>query len=186
MISNEQTIYHGPQVHSAVLRIWARAGAPRVSQLEADAIASAYTAYGELTKIGNLLPFCQAAKETAWFTSERWVKSFNPAGLGSTNDGAWGGHFETVAAGVIAQFAHLLAYGVRPEAAGMVQNVLKQLDPRLKAVQSLKYEGIAPRWIDLNGRWAVPGPDYGQTIIKRANELLRSGAFTNDGSLWYL
>jgi N-acetylmuramoyl-L-alanine amidase len=188
-IKETQTILHGPHIHSATLRILARAFNKQMSQAEADLIASAYTAYGELTNIGNLLPFAQAAKETAWFASERWVKSFNPAGLGATNDGAWGGHFDTVAAGVIAQYAHILAYAVKPSVAGPVQKVIRQLDPRLDALSKVEggaWIGGSPRWIDLNGKWAHPGGDYGQSIIKRANELLNMGAFTNDGVLTYL
>ncbi|MBP1744359.1 MAG: hypothetical protein H6Q58_1337, partial [Firmicutes bacterium] len=58
--------------------------------------------------------------------------------------------------GVRAQIQHLKGYATSAP--------LKQalVDPRY----SLISKGIAPKWVDLNGRWAVPGTTYGQDILK--------------------
>ena len=33
------------------------------------------------------------------------------------------------------------------------------------------YHGKAPNWVDLDGKWAVPGTTYGQTILQICNEM---------------
>jgi hypothetical protein len=177
-ISLSQTILRGPHIEADYLIHWAHTfGGMNIR--EAERIASAFTVYGELTTIGNLLPFAQAAKETGWFTSDRWTKSYNPAGLGATNDGAWGATFHNPAEGILAQYAHLIAYAVDPNKMNVVQRTLMLLDPRYEAVKRQGWLGIAPTWVALNGKWASPGRDYGESIIKRANELVKgaSGVF---------
>lgn len=164
-------IIGGPQVSAALLRAAARRVRTSMAEAEAEAIASAYTALGELTGVGNLVPFAQSLHETGWFTSQRWIVSRNPAGIGATNDGSWGGHFETIAAGITAQYAHLLTYAATDQALSLVNRTLAQLDPRLDAMTRMHYRGVAPRWLDLSGRWAVPGPTYGQKILSIARSL---------------
>jgi hypothetical protein len=172
VIPLEQTIIGGAQIASDTLRAWMERKASWLEPAPRDQIASAFTAFGQLTRIGNLLPFAQAWHETGGFASERWVKSFNPAGLGATNDGAWGANFASPAEGVVAQYAHLLAYAATDEQLNVPQRVLVQLDPRLEPLVQRGWRGIAPRWIDLNGRWAVPGPTYGNSIIGIACTIL--------------
>jgi hypothetical protein len=41
---------------------------------------------------------------------------------------------------------------------------------------SFTYHGKAPRWIDLNGKWAVPGTTYAQTIINSICNPMRAAA----------
>lgn len=166
-IADTQSILGGPQVAADQLApILIRRGVA-----DAWPIASAYAALGELSGIGSLIPMAQAIHETGWFASARWRQSRNPAGLGATNDGAWGGHFATIAAGVTAQIAHLLAYAARDADLALPARILVLLDPRLAALERIGWRGIAPRWIDLSGRWAVPGPTYGQTVLTIARSL---------------
>ncbi|KPV51795.1 hypothetical protein SE17_19175 [Kouleothrix aurantiaca] len=106
----DQTIIGGPQILMDRLR--RSLAAKNVPEETIESVVAAYTAYGELTGIGNLLPLAQAVHETGWFRSDRWVISQNPAGLGATDDGAWGNVFDTPAAGILAQYAHLLAYAL--------------------------------------------------------------------------
>ena len=168
-IADTQPILGGPQIdHAAIVAALTKHG---VSTAEASEIASAFEALGQLTGIGSLIPLAQAIHETGWFRSARWRLSRNPAGLGATNDGSWGGHFETIAAGVAAQFAHLLAYAKTDAQLGLPNRILVLLDPRLSAMERAKYRGIAPLWTGLNGRWAVPGPSYGQKILSIARTL---------------
>lgn len=60
--------------------------------------------------------------------------------------------------GVTAHIQHLYAYATSldlPQGEYLI-------DPRFNLVK----RGIAPLWTDLNGRWAVPGTTYGQSILK--------------------
>ncbi len=82
----------------------------------------------------------------------------NYAGLGATGSGASGVMFASAEAGVMAQVAHMVAY-VYPSssvvwASGMV-------DPRFDLVNP---RGAVSVLSDLDGRWAVPGPGYGEAI----------------------
>jgi len=134
----------------------------------------AFTTYGQLTSIGNVLPFAQAVHETACFLSPRWIGSFNPAGLGATNDGAWGKTFATPAAGILAQYAHLLSYALADGHGTFAQQRLSMyFDPRRAAMGNTR--GCALTWRGLNGRWAVPGTTYAEKIIEIANAIVTSG-----------
>jgi hypothetical protein len=146
---------------------------------ERNSIISAYTAYGDVTAIGNLYPFAQAVHETGWFASERFVKSYNPAGLGATDDGAWGATFETISAGVLAQYAHLLCYAKREQELNYIQKQISLLSPRRDALRKAYGLGVAlNNWHGLTQKWNTPGPtgtQYANRIIAIA-ERVRSGA----------
>lgn len=175
LLTQEQivnTILNGPQVDTIYL-YRALNAYTKLPVTEKDLIVSAYTAYGELTTIGNLYPFCQAAKETAWFSSERFVKSRNMAGLGATNDGSWGGHFNNISEGVLAQYAHLLCYATKPENTTFLLERIALLSPRYAALAATHGRGCATTWRELDGRWAVPGKDYSESIFKRADSILK-------------
>lgn len=175
MADANQTILNGPQVATTMLRSWLDRQSAALGPQIRDEIACAYTTYGRLTRVGNLLPFAQALHETGHFSSPRWVKSFNPAGLGATNDGAWGSTFASPAEGIVAQFAHLLAYATKDEQLNVPQRLLVSFDPRLAPLVQRQWRGIAPRWVDLNGRWAFPGDGYGQKILEIADAVSRAG-----------
>lgn len=170
-IPDDQRIIGGPDLPWARMVELSRRVRTQMPLWEAEAIASAYTTLGQISGIGSLIPFAQGLHETGWWTSQRWVLSFNPAGLGATNDGQWGGHFETVAAGIWAQYAHLLAYAAIDAQLRLPQRLLVAFDPRLSALVRLGWRGIAPRWIDLSTRWAWPGTTYGQRVLQVAREI---------------
>lgn len=142
-------------------------------------LADLYIKIGAEYGIRGDLAFCQAAKETGYwqFTGsvQPWqnnycglwatgspltgLESFNGAdpNLVSFQPGVHGAIFATPAAGVEAHIQHLYAYANKKSLpAGKVL-----IDPRF----SLVSRGIAPSWIGLNARWAVPGTTYGQSII---------------------
>jgi N-acetylmuramoyl-L-alanine amidase len=143
----------------------------------ADEILRAFTVYGKLTTIGNVMPLAQAIHETGWFTSPRWLKNCNPAGIGATNDGAEGGKWISPTAGILAQYAHLLAYSMNPLYASDTQKLLMKFSPRYGILEKNKLLGIAPRWVDLNGRWAYPGKTYAQAIANIAKLFLNRGNY---------
>lgn len=125
------------------------------------------------------IAFCQAAKETGWWKYGGLVQPYqnNYCGLSATGQaatgledlrgadpsqvafasGVHGAIFSTSKAGVEAHIQHLHAYACRePLPSGK-----KLLDPRYILIT----RNIAPLWIDLNGRWAVPGIGYGESIL---------------------
>ena len=71
--------------------------------------------------------------------------------------GVHGITFGTVADGVEAHIQHLYAYAAADE----LPDGCELVDPRFKYIN----RGIAPLWTGLNGRWAVPGNGYGESII---------------------
>lgn len=125
---------------------------------------------------------CQMFHETGYMTS--WWSlppRRNPAGIGVTgetsptnpNNDAWiyddtnkvwakGYTFEDWTAAVLCHFAHMSAYVFEDE-----RNNASKIDPRYSAAHSMitsKKWPVAQVLTDLNGRWAVPGTTYGQTI----------------------
>ena len=65
--------------------------------------------------------------------------------------------FMTVADGVEAHIQHLYAYAADEE----LPDGCELVDPRFQYVK----RGAAETWTDLNGRWAIPGDGYGESII---------------------
>lgn len=185
-------IIGGPTVALDLLLRRLSGNAPAVAVDRRAQIAAAYTTIGSLAGVGNLIPFAQGVHETGWFSSWWFVEHNNPAGIGVTGrkqpgdpntpprDGVWqwygrerqwrqGFHFDTVAAGVLAQIAHLLAYAGTDAQLAETQRWLLPFDVRLTAMGSAR--GKAPTWVGLNGKWAVPGKTYGQKILEIAERL---------------
>jgi hypothetical protein len=147
---------------------------------EAPDLVDLYLQIGAEYGIRGDLAFCQAAKETGWWRFGNLVQLYqnNYCGLGATGApatgaetlngadprrvsyiaGVHGAIFASPADGVEAHLQHLYAYTTsQPLPSGKTL-----VDPRF----SLVSRGIAPNWTDLNGRWAVPGTTYGQSIIQ--------------------
>ncbi|WP_238457837.1 stalk domain-containing protein [Desulforamulus ferrireducens] len=144
-----------------------------------DNIAELYLRIGAEYGIRGDLAFAQAAKETRYwqFTGDVQPWQNNYCGLWATGspltgkeshngadpslvrfeEGVHGAIFATPEVGVEAHIQHLYAYATKkslPKGKVLV-------DPRF----SLVTPGIAPTWLKLNARWAVPGTTYGQSII---------------------
>lgn len=142
-------------------------------------LANLYISIGREYGIRGDIAFCQAAKETGWWKYGGLVvpEQNNYCGLSATGAeatgeedlhgadpmrvsfqaGMHGAFFRTPADGVEAQIQHLYAYAcTAPLPAGK-----SIVDPRFTLVR----RGVSPRWIDLNGRWAVPGVGYGESIL---------------------
>lgn len=106
---------------------------------------------------------CQALKETGYFAYGGDVSpdQNNFCGLGATGNKVAGASFATPQLGVRAHIQHLLAYASteRPKTA--------VVDPRyeLLAEKHPELYGQVTTWTGLNGRWAVPGRQYGQEIL---------------------
>lgn len=106
--------------------------------------------------------FAQALKETGFFRYGGTVTpdQNNYCGLGTTSATVKGAYFETARIGVRAHVQHLLAYAsVRPPREDVV-------DPRYSLVRAAYASSTIDTWPGLNGRWAVPGNNYGQEILQ--------------------
>ncbi|ERJ95404.1 hypothetical protein HMPREF1992_00648 [Selenomonas sp. oral taxon 892 str. F0426] len=113
--------------------------------------------------------FAQALKETGFFRYGGTVTpdQNNYCGLGTTSATIKGAYFATSQIGVRAHIQHLLAYAsTRPPISPVV-------DPRYNLVRNVYGTNTLGHWQDLNGRWAVPGDSYGQSILSMFRAILR-------------
>ena len=106
----------------------------------------------------------QVMKETGYLKFGNLVQPnrCNFGGLGATGPGNPGYTFGSVREGLRAQVQHLKAYGSTEPL------INPCIDARFKYVS----RGCAPRTVDLNGKWAVPGVGYGESIDAIAKEVI--------------
>ena len=100
--------------------------------------------------------YAQVMKETGYLHFGNLVQpdQCNFGGLGATGPGHPGYTFASVREGLRAQVQHLKAYATTEP----LNNLC--IDPRFSFVS----RGCAPKTTDLNGRWAVPGIGYGESL----------------------
>lgn len=142
-------------------------------------IARLYLELGKKYNIRGDIALAQALKETGYFQFQGSVQWFqnNYCGLGATGialtgeeplngvdplkalylEGMHGITFTSSALGVEAHLQHLYAYACSRE----LPTGCDLIDPRFIYVQ----RGVSPRWVDLDGHWAVPGDGYGESIL---------------------
>ncbi len=144
-------------------------------------LAKMFLEEGAAEGVRGDIAFAQACKETGYFAYggtalPEWNNysglgvtgvAYNPASssevpfadgvvvIKNSSGDSVGVKFSEPRLGVRAQIQHLKGYATT--------EALKQAsaDPRY----SLITKGKAPNWVDLNGIWAVPGPNYGQEIL---------------------
>lgn len=167
MSTHNRTPIMGPSVATAeqMLRF-----ARRVNPNFPEELPRLYLQIGEKYNIRGDIAFAQMIKETGYhrFTGDVNPNQHNYAGIGAVGGGARGASFATPEEGVRAHIQHLFAYAtIKALPAGE-----KLVDPRFHLVT----RGIAPYWEDLNGRWAVPGHNYGQEIVAIYRDILRTEA----------
>lgn len=150
-------------------------------------LADLYLEIGRQYGIRGDIAFSQAAKETRWWLFgglvEPWQNNYcglcatgtaatgtedllgaDPARV-SYQKGIHGAVFDSPASGVEAHIQHLYSYAVNgPLPAGKTL-----LDPRF--VKPAR--GCAARWIDLGGKWAVPG--YDKTLYPSFDAAFQAG-----------
>lgn len=112
--------------------------------------------------------FAQAMHETGFFRYGGLVSPSqnNYCGLGSVGAGANGAWFSNPRLGVRAHIQHILAYSSTRLPTGEI------VDPRYALVKTTGNFGAARTWLDLNGKWAVPGNDYAQRIMSIYSAIL--------------
>jgi N-acetylmuramoyl-L-alanine amidase len=132
---------------------------------DAPYLAELYMRIGEKEGVRADLAFAQAIKETGYFKFTGIVRKNqnNFAGLGAIGSTS-GATFATPEEGITAHIQHLKAYATTSPLK------TEQVDPRFHLVQ----RGSAPYWEDLNGKWAVPGIGYGESIVEIWKEILKT------------
>ena len=127
--------------------------------------------YEEATKEGVRpdVAFAQALHETGNFSYGGTVTpdQNNYCGLGTTSEYVQGGYFPSAQIGVRAHIQHLLAYATTRMPSSDI------VDPRYTMVRDIYGAMTLPHWMDLNGRWAVPGTYYGQHIMAIFQQILQ-------------
>jgi len=115
--------------------------------------------------------FAQALLETGYFKFGGDVVPLqnNYCGLGTTGNGRGGAWFFTAQIGVRAQVQHLLGYS------STMPPKKEIVDPRYTLVKHSKHFGTVKTWTELNGKWAVPGINYGQKILKIHEKIMLEG-----------
>ncbi|MEH7013328.1 SPOR domain-containing protein [Neobacillus niacini] len=118
-----------------------------------------YKSLGEYYGIRGDVAIAQAMHETDYFRFTGAVRNGqnNWAGIGATGGALRGASFRTPEEGVLAQLQHLYAYATTTP----LPNQYPLVDPRFHLVN----RGSATTWTALNGKWAVPGTTYGQSIL---------------------
>ncbi|WP_066067312.1 N-acetylmuramoyl-L-alanine amidase [Neobacillus soli] len=127
-----------------------------------------YQTLGEYYGIRGDVAFAQAIHETDYFRFTGVVKpgQNNYSGIGATGPDVRGASFDTQEEGVLTQLQHLYAYATPKALPGQYPLV----DPRFHLVD----RGSAPTWTALNGKWAVPGKTYGQSILNLYGQMIHS------------
>ena len=134
-----------------------------------ETLVSYYYEEGRREGVRPDVAFAQALKETGFFRYGGTVTADqnNYCGLGTTSTQVKGAYFPSSQLGVRAHIQHLLAY------ASTRKPVEPVVDPRYQLVRSSYGQRTLGRWEDLNGRWAVPGHSYGQSILSMFKDMLR-------------
>ena len=135
---------------------------------KAPELGSYYLTFGDYYGIRGDVAFAQALLETDYFrfTGDVTLEQNNFSGLGATGSKARGASFKTAEEGVLAHLQHLYAYATTKN----LPSRYPLVDPRFHLVE----RGSAPTWIALNGKWAVPGRNYGQTILDIYERMLHT------------
>lgn len=142
--------------------VYADKGAPNIYDF-----ATICCEEGSAEGVDPAVLFCQSMHETGWLQFGGLVQPWqcNFGGLGATGTGVYGAVFPDVRTGLRAQVQHLKCY------ASILPLNYPLVDQRWDAVIEKWGRGSAPCVEDLNGKWAVPGENYGQRIVSLMREL---------------
>ncbi len=150
--------------HKTYPDVYASKGAPTIRDFCSQLYRQA-TAEGVRPEV----LFCQAMKETGWlrFGGSVVPEQCNFGGLGATGATVGGAWFDSVEIGLLAQAQHLKLYASTDDC-----NVKPIVDQRWDAAVEKWGRGSAVSLQKLNGKWAVPGDGYGESILAMVEELL--------------
>lgn len=174
---------------------WFAARSTLYTRYDITQIVNAYARIGNEAGVDWFLALAQCAHETGSLTSWWCARPRrNPAGIGVTGailpgvpdappgrNWAWDGAVWREGASfpawdseaISAHLGRLLAYALPQGAESAFQRTLIEYALWVRDLPP-GYRGIATTITDLNGRWAVPGVEYGQRILDLARRM-RSG-----------
>lgn len=163
------------------------------AEITPQQMAQLFIDEGNLVGVRGDIAFVQSVLETGWFQfrdpagipapapgDNSWpgfvlARDHNYAGLGAFPGSTVFMRMPTPRAGVRAQLQHLRNYA---DAGSRAANLGAPFEARpgydANAFDHFLYKGQAPHWVDLDGRWAVPGTTYGQTILSIYNNMRRA------------
>nr|WP_238378776.1 glucosaminidase domain-containing protein [Halalkalibacillus sediminis] len=126
----------------------------------AKELGAYYLKFGQYYGIRGDIAFAQAMHETNYlrFTGVVQPEQNNFSGLGATGSDNPGASFDTPEESALAHIQHLYAYASTEP----LPDKYPLVDPRFNLVT----RGSATTWQALNGKWAVPGENYGQSILQ--------------------
>jgi hypothetical protein len=160
-INGETAIFGHPEVsqRQVVNFIKANNPSPQLTCSVEEIVALYYDEAG-IEGVRPDLAIAQALLETGFFRfgGDVVAEQNNFAGIGTTGGGCQGAWFDSPRLGVRAHIQHLLAYATERDP------VLPISDPRYSIAKEL-HSAQCPSWESLNGKWAVPGTNYGQKIL---------------------
>ncbi|WP_347549003.1 N-acetylmuramoyl-L-alanine amidase [Pseudalkalibacillus hwajinpoensis] len=134
----------------------------------APLLGALYASYSQRYGIRGDVAFAQAIHETNFFrfTGDVRPEQNNFAGIGATGGGTRGATFSSPATGVLAHIQHLYAYS----STASLPKGDEKADPRFGLVK----RGSATTWQALNGKWAVPGTNYGQLVLTQYKKMVQN------------
>jgi N-acetylmuramoyl-L-alanine amidase len=169
-------------------------------ELTPTQMAQLYIDEGNLVGVRGDIAFCQSILETGWFTwpdatsfahlndppvqpsdpnYTKYLGYVEPSDHNYAGIGAFPGsnvfmRQATPQLGVRAQLQHLRNYAdgtstPTPESLGAP--FVPRPGYTTANYTTFVYHGKAPNWVDLDGKWAVPGTTYGQTILDICNSI---------------
>ncbi len=141
---------------------------PKISVSPKQLVAYYYEE-GEREGVRPDVAFVQALKETGFFRYGGTVTpdQNNYCGLGTTSATVKGAYFSTAQMGVRAHIQHLMAYATTTKPSKPL------VDPRYNTVRTRYGSGTITEWVGLNGKWAVPGNYYGESILNMFQKVLK-------------
>ena len=136
--------------------------------VSAEELVAYYYEEGAREGIRPDVAFAQALIETGFFRYGGTVTpdQNNYCGLGTTSSTVKGVYFADPRLGVRAHIQHLLAYSSTRRPSTPI------VDPRYELVRGTVGNRPLSMWSDLNGRWAVPGNSYSQSIMSTFHAML--------------
>lgn len=175
----QNPIMGGPRMSPQAMATWFRAATRQEyrASVDLDTLAALFIEEGIRYNVRGDVAFAQSILETMWFNFPDWGQvrpsDNNYAGIGACNSCSTGYNFPSSRLGVRAQIQHLRNYADSTSRAANIPDT-----PLLRGFDTFFYKGKAPTWEGLNGKWAVPGTTYAQTILSIYQRMLTYSGVT--------
>ncbi|MCJ7438151.1 MAG: glucosaminidase domain-containing protein [Acidimicrobiia bacterium] len=162
------------QIAAYVQHVEATTGNVWAATVDERTMAQLFIDEGSAENVRGDIAFCQSIWETGWFQFKGFSKpqDNNFAGIGAFTGSTVYMTEPTAQLGVRAQIQHLRNYAdATSRAANLHLPLVLRPGYDAAAFDSFRYKGAAPNWTDLNGKWAVPGTNYGENILNTCSNM---------------